>query len=201
MLRTLLESPKQRKTSKTLWFLSLEGLGAEPVLAREREARLNVRSLSQACFKQLYVADFVTIMCIVPCTSKHLVCTSCGLRPRLRRCLDHIQHVEKSSCNAMVQPRCIKPCLKKIYQNTKQHRTSDEHLPQIDPLRASETTWPLYLSQDRFWPHLDVSGLILDPKDAQEAPQHHLHVEKETPREPKWAPKRKLGGTRNAINT
>ena len=115
---------------------------AQPVLAREREARLNIRSLSQASFKQLYVADFATIMCIVPCTSKHLACTLCGLRPRLRRCLDHVQHFKKSSCNATLQPRCTKPCLQKTYQTTKERGTSDEHLPKIDPLRASETPWP-----------------------------------------------------------
>ena len=37
---------------------------------------------------------------------KHLTCTSCGLRPRLRRCLDHVQHVKRSNCNATLQPWC-----------------------------------------------------------------------------------------------
>ena len=47
-----------------------------------------------------------------------------------------------------------------------------------DPLRPPGH---LHLSQDRFHdPNLDVSGSILDPKDAQEAPQPLQHVEKET---------------------
>ena len=44
---------------------------------------------------------------IVPCTSKHLTLTSCGLRPRLRRCLDHVQNWLRkatANCNAMLQP-------------------------------------------------------------------------------------------------
>ena len=44
---------------------------------------------------------------IVPCTSKHLTCTSCGLRPRLRRCLDHVQiwlRKATANCNAMLPP-------------------------------------------------------------------------------------------------
>ena len=52
----------------------------------------------------------------------------------------------------------------------------------------------LHLSQDHFWdPLLDVSGSMLAPKDAQEAPQPHQHAEKETPREPNGLPKGSLG--------
>ena len=40
----------------------------EPVLAREREARLNERTLSQACSKKIQVANFTTITSMVLCT-------------------------------------------------------------------------------------------------------------------------------------
>ena len=42
-----------RKTSKTLWFFTLQGGPKEPVLAREREARLNSRALSETCSQRL----------------------------------------------------------------------------------------------------------------------------------------------------
>ena len=49
----MLERPKQRKTSKTLLFFIVLRVQEEPVLAREREARLNIRALSEICSQRL----------------------------------------------------------------------------------------------------------------------------------------------------
>ena len=135
------------KQQKHSGFSLFKGGPKEPVLAREREARSNVRSLSQArCLRrcnnvkmpcwneskhiknpsqgtklhaqnlsykkhtkiqngaQQVMKIFQKHEPLVLCISKHLTCTSCGLRPRLRRCLDHVQHIEKSNCNATLQP-------------------------------------------------------------------------------------------------
>ena len=73
------------KNQKTRWFFPLQGGPKKLVLAMEREARLNERTWSQALFKRLHVPDFAT---------------SCGLRPRLRRSLDHVQRVTTRTKNA-----------------------------------------------------------------------------------------------------
>ena len=80
--------------------------GPEPVLAREREARLNVEASSQARVNSS-VAGACKNAPKTPSPAWHRrysdqvngpmrdTSTSCGLQPRLRRCLDHAEQLRK----------------------------------------------------------------------------------------------------------
>ena len=74
------------KVKKTLWFFTVQGGPEEPVLAREREARFNV----EHCPKVFRSSPSMIK------TFETNPNTSCGLRPRLRRDLDHAEHEEDS---------------------------------------------------------------------------------------------------------
>ena len=99
-----------RKTSKTLQEITVSGGPKKPVLAREREARLNVQASSQARLN-----SSIAWACN-NAPSNHSptwhqrysdqvngpmrdTSTSCGLRPRLRRCLDHAEQLRKYRWN------------------------------------------------------------------------------------------------------
>ena len=63
----------------------------------------------------------------------------------------------------------------------------------------------LYLSQDRFWDHLRPSYWRLwphfGPRGCPRSSTAPQSSRKGDPKRAQWAPKRKLGGARNAINT
>jgi len=79
--------PHLRKTSKTLQEITVSGSPKKPVLAREREARSNV----EYCPK-VYQSSPSMIKTLEANPN-----TSCGLRPRLRRDLDHAERQEESA--------------------------------------------------------------------------------------------------------
>ena len=75
-----------RKTSKTLQEITVSGGPKKPVLAREREARFNVEHRPKV---------FRSSPSMIK-TFEANPNTSCGLRPRLRRDLDHAERQEES---------------------------------------------------------------------------------------------------------
>ena len=149
------DAPGEPWTTKNLKNIVVlhrwRALEHKPVLAREREARLNIRALSETCsqrlrqhaldrksapgdyappWHQLYSDQVNGPMHIWAVTS-----TSCGPRPRLRRCLDHVQHIAKSNCNATLQPWCTKPFLQK------QHAKVPKRTEQMIKISSKSMHW------------------------------------------------------------
>jgi len=98
------------KKMKTPWFFIILGGPNKPVLAWEREARLNVRASSQARLN----SSIAWACNNAPSTHSPTwhqrysdqdnvpmrdTSTSCGLQPRLRRCLDHAEQLRKYRWN------------------------------------------------------------------------------------------------------
>ena len=103
-------------------------------------------------------------------------------------------HAEMKENAARVQvkvPNCMLHAqsflTKKINKNTKQSTQSHENRLKIKPWEPLRPPGHLYLSQVD--PHLDVSGSILNPNDAQEEPQTLQHAQKRSPKGSQRVPK------------